>query len=87
MAEISTCTGSFVVDRIECGFAILENAKTLESTAVPAQELPDGVRAGFTIVYVNNAWHIDNEDTNMREIRIREKFNRIKLRDKLSDER
>ena len=78
MAEISTCTDKFVIDRIESGFAVLENAQTLENVTIAAAELPKGATSGHTLVNAGGAWQIDHADTAARRKRISEKFNRLK---------
>jgi len=67
-----------VIDRIEGGWATLENFQTLEATSLSVEELPRGAKPGNTLVNINGQWQIDHEDTEARRQRIREKWDRIK---------
>jgi len=80
MAEIFTCTAKYVIDRIESGYAMLENAQTLGIFSLPEEELPPGAKPGHTLVNIRGIWHIDHEDTAARCKRISEKFARLKRR-------
>jgi len=78
MDEIFTCTAKYVIDRIESGRAVLEDAGTLDIITLAAVDLPHGAKPGHTVVNVNGKWQIDHDDTNARKQRISEKFARIK---------
>jgi len=80
MAAISTCTVKYVIDRIEGGHAMLENAQTLDIVSLPEEELPSGAKPGHTLVNMGGKWQIDHEDTEARRERISEKFARLKGR-------
>ena len=71
--------GSYVLDRFEEGFAVLENTNTLENITIPPTELPKS-RAGDSLYWKNGEWHVDHAETKARAERIRQQFARIKAR-------
>jgi len=69
---------SYVIDRFEERFAVLENAATLEIINILREEIPSGARAGDTLEFINDAWHLNHEETNMRKQRIDALWAKIK---------
>ena len=78
MDDIFACLDRLVVDRIEAGMVVLENATTLEIITIPLSDLPKNTKPGDTLVMQNNCWHFDHAETEARRQRINERFNRIK---------
>jgi len=67
-----------VVDRIENGWAVLDNTDTLESVNLPMGVLPEETRPGDTLVRQDGKWYKDDNETAARKQRISERFARIK---------
>ena len=80
MAKQSICCDKWIVDRFEESDAILENAATLETISLPKSGLPENTRPGDTLVTLSGKWHFDKTETEARQQRIQERFNRIKAR-------
>ena len=70
----------FTIDRIIDGYAICLDDATLEPRTLHRSEIPKGANAGDTLVYEDNHWRIDTEETNARAQRIRERFEELKKR-------
>ena len=70
----------WVIDRIEEGWAVLENTTTLETISLPIKNLPRGVNPGDTLINQNSKWYKDEAETEARAKRIQERFARIKAR-------
>lgn len=71
----------WVIDRIEDGIAVLENAETGETLERPKKELPKGAKEGQVLTdggVDGGALTIDREETAARAARIRERFERLK---------
>jgi len=67
----------WVIDRIEEGWAVLENA-AMDTVDLPQASLPEGTQPGDTLVWQNNTWHFDHAETASRAQRIRERLARIR---------
>jgi len=70
----------WVIDRIEEGWAVLENTSTLESINLPQSQLPEGVKPGDMLVRQNGKWYLDHAGTKSRAEDVHERFARIKAR-------
>ena len=75
---ISRPVPKWVIDRIEDGWAVLDNSDTLESISLPLALLPDGIQPGDTMVRKNSKWYKDDAETSARKKRISERFAKIK---------
>ena len=80
LKEINRAAPLWVIDRIEEGWAVLENSDTHEIISLPLNSLPEKAKQGTTLVRVNGSWFINEVDTALRAARIKEKF--AKLRNK-----
>ena len=69
---------SWVIDRIEEGWAVLENASTREVINVPLAKIPEGAKPGDTLINYKSKWLIDLADTRERAKRVKSRFDRIK---------
>lgn len=69
---------SFVVDRIEGKYAVLQN---LETKKIINIELDFPIHDGDVIVYRSNQFLKDEEEYKKRKNEILEKFNKVKRRD------
>jgi len=67
----------WVIDRIEEGWAVLENA-AMDTVDFPRANLPDGAQPGDTLVWQNGSWQFDHAETASRAQRIRERLARIR---------
>ena len=70
--------GTWVVDRFEGGFAVLEHADTKEHRDVPRADLPEGVREGDALAAAGGRLSRDEDGTKARAERIRRLFERLK---------
>jgi len=68
----------WVIDRVENGWAVLENGDTMESISLPVEGLPGGVKPGDTLVRVEGKWHRHDAETAARKKQIGDRFARIK---------
>jgi len=66
----------WAVDKIESGWATIENGK--ETQTLPASSLPEGLKVGDTLYKQKSKWFIDVDETKNRAKRISERFNRLK---------
>ena len=79
--ELTTLdNGTWIVDRFEEDFAVLENAKTLDTASLPKIALPIGISPGDTLVMHDGVWRLDNAETAARGQRIQSMFDRIRAR-------
>ena len=72
--------GTWIIDRFEESFAVLENADTLDTASLPQTALPAGAAPGDTLVMENGVWRMDNAQTEARKQRIDTLFERIRAR-------
>lgn len=70
--------GTWVVDRFEGGFAVLEHGDTKEHRDVPRTRLPEGTLEGDALVLVGGRLVRDEDGTSERNERIRRLFERLK---------
>lgn len=68
----------YIIDRIENNIAILENINTKEISEVNINILPNNIKEGTALKYINNKYIIDKELENERKKTILEKFNRLR---------
>ena len=68
----------WVIDRIEEGWATLENTSTFEVISLPADRLPKGAKPGDTLVRQNTRWYIDHTDTDARARLVEERFAKLR---------
>jgi len=80
MDNASTCCDKWIADRFEENIAVLENAATLETMTLPKPDLPAHTKPGDTLILRDGIWHVDKAETEARQQRIQERFNRIKAR-------
>ena len=73
---------SWVIDRIEEGFAVLEHTEYMKNMTCPIDGLPRGIREGDVLGQDGPFFWIDVEESAARSRRIKEKFNRIKKKTK-----
>jgi hypothetical protein len=52
--------------------------KTLDTRTLHRSEFPKEAKAGDTLFFQDNRWHIDEAETAARAERIQERFERIK---------
>ncbi|MDO4301331.1 MAG: DUF3006 domain-containing protein [Clostridia bacterium] len=66
----------FVIDRIEEGIAVImdEENKTLK---LNADEIDGNVRDGSVVVYENDKWRVDEEETKNRKEKMRKRLNKL----------
>lgn len=72
----------WVIDRIEEDRAVLVNSQTMEDMSLPVAQLPEGVKAGVTLIKQNGKWYVNEADTIARAKLVAERFARIKKRAK-----
>ena len=83
MDNISDCLDNLdrlVVDRIEAGVAVMENATTLDIVMLPVSDLPANTKPGDTLVNKNGHWYFDHAETEARKQRINKLFDKIKAK-------
>ena len=71
---------SWIIDRFEGDFAVLENVDSQNILEVRRSELPRGVKEGQVIRIVDGRYFIDLQGTAKRRERIKEKFERLKFK-------
>lgn len=66
----------FVIDRIEEGIAVImdDENKTLK---LNADEIDGNVKDGAVVVYKNDKWSVDDEETQKRTEKMRARLNRL----------
>ena len=64
----------YVVDRIEEGYAVLENQESGEITNMDLSEIPFIIYEGDVIIYENNKWNNSAEEKEIIEERINKKM-------------
>jgi hypothetical protein len=69
---------AWVIDHIEAGIALLESTEAEEIDYCPVKNLPKGVREGDVLVKTDEGFVVDYEERKRREIRIKEKFERLR---------
>lgn len=69
---------SFAIDRIEEGIVILENIDTKEKKEVDRVKLPDNIKEGSIVNFINDCYILDWNVEEKRRQEILEKF--LKLR-------
>jgi len=88
MDNISGCLDNLdrlIVDRIEAGVAVMENATTLEIIMLPISSLPPSTKPGDTLVNKNGHWYFDYAETEARKQRINTLFAKIKANNNKSN--
>lgn len=70
---------TYIVDRIEEGFAVLQDEQEQIHT-IPLTELPSPVRQGDVLLFENSAYTVDVEETRARRERILRLQNRLRKR-------
>lgn len=63
----------YIVDRIEGDLAVCER-DDMEFFDIPLAKLPEGLKVGDCLVFENDAWRIDADETEMRRRQIEEKM-------------
>ena len=67
----------YSVDRFEGEYAVLENRKTNEIKNVKKDMLPENIREGSILQYVNGKYTYNEELTKEENNRIQEKMNKL----------
>ena len=70
----------WVVDRVENGWAVLDNTDTLENINLPLSNLPKNTKPGDTLVRQGGKWYKDDIETAARQTRISERLAKIKAK-------
>jgi len=70
----------WTVDRIEEGWAVLNNTDTLESINIPLSLLPQNTNPGDTLIRLDGKWYKNDTETAARKQRISERFARIRAK-------
>jgi len=69
----------WIIDRIEEDeHVVLENTQTQEIRVLPRKDLPKGAKSGDALIWKENQWIVDKEETSARVERINEKWNKLK---------
>lgn len=68
----------YIVDRIYDDYVVLENYDTKEMTDIKKELLPDDIRDGNVLIYVNDTYYIDKSLEETRRISIQERFNKLR---------
>jgi hypothetical protein len=76
--EIHRAAPKWIIDRVEEGWAVLENPDTRESFSLPMSQLPKDAKPGSTLVKIDSKWYVNEADTAARSARIKDKFSRLK---------
>lgn len=63
----------YIVDRIEENIVVCENVNTKEIVSIEISNLPNGIKKGQVIKYINQKYEIDKEETEKRKQIIHEK--------------
>jgi len=71
---------TFILDRFEENFAVIENVETLELKSIAQTDLPSEAKPGDALFFLDGVWRIDKDETASRKASIEEMFNRIKSR-------
>ncbi|MCL2189547.1 MAG: DUF3006 domain-containing protein [Defluviitaleaceae bacterium] len=69
-----------IIDRFTEDIATCLEKETLRVLTFHRSELPPEAKAGDTLYFADNQWHINAEDTALRLARITERFTKIKQR-------
>ena len=80
LEEITRPAPKWVIDRVEEGWAVLENSDTREIMSLPMEHLPKDAKCGSTLIRTNSKWYVNEADTAERAARIKDKFARLKKR-------
>lgn len=68
----------YCIDRIEDNIAVLENLETQEMIDVSLDELPEGIKDGTVLKYVNDKYELDLDEEEQRSNEIEDLFNSLK---------
>ena len=68
----------FAVDRIEENIAILEELESKIKKEVDITQLPNEIKEGSILKYIDNLYQLDAIEEENRRQSIKEKFNRLK---------
>ena len=77
---ITRLVPSWVIDRIEDGWAVLDNTSTHESINVPIANIPSKAKPGDTLMKYKSKWYINHVDSADRISRINERYSGIRSR-------
>ncbi|MDF2887456.1 MAG: hypothetical protein K0R23_1841 [Lacrimispora sp.] len=66
----------YIIDRIEQEIAICEE-ESGRTVTFSLEELPMGAREGDVLLKINGTFQIDEEETNQRRKKMREKLSRL----------
>jgi hypothetical protein len=69
---------TWVVDRFEGGYAVLEDIKTMEVSSLLRDGLPGNLREGDVLREKDGAFYIDAAETERRARSARARFDRLK---------
>ena len=68
----------YAVDRIEGDIVVLQDLESKEMSEVELSLLPEGIKDGTILSFINDEYTIDLSDEEERRKRILEKMNRLK---------
>jgi len=68
---------TWVIDRIEADFAVCENRDTGEIVNIKKVDLPENVRDGTVLKYINGKYELDKEKQEEIQKRIEEKMKKL----------
>jgi len=71
---------TFILDRLEENFAIIENTETLELKSIAIADLPKQAKPGDALFFLEGKWCVDEGETARRKESIKDMFERIKAR-------
>jgi len=80
LERITRLVPNWVIDRIEDGWAVLENTSTREVISVHATKIPDRAKPGDTLLNYKSKWLINLADTKARAERVKARFSQVKGR-------
>lgn len=65
-----------VIDRIEGEIAVVELEGRIMKN-IYLSVLPEGVKEGDIIIFINNKWHYDEKESNNRRLELQRKMDRM----------
>lgn len=68
----------YCIDRIEDNIAVLENLETQEMIDISLDELPEEIKDGTVLKYVNDKYELDLDEEEQRSNEIEDLFNSLK---------
>ncbi len=66
----------FVIDRIEEGIAVITDDEN-KMLKLNADEINGNARDGAVVVYENDKWNVDEEETQKRTEKMRKRLNKL----------